>query len=255
VRRLKTVAERPRVVSPESRRRIAAPAHCIRQIAGVISPLSVPFLIALLSGCSLQQINDAIELPMLEYGCRYGDCGKNWTTGDLAFYARMEVQEWRHDSRDVMDYDLPQSYDRAPEQSYDVTRLDKYVKNVSAVWPSEIHKTGINGHPYSSAYENTRPRFAFSTPCLDFSHRAFNLIARSKHKPSEMRVVTILLNEGTLDRRGGPRFGYGKDKHAMLLVDGTIYDNGYLTNAPFDYAYSSNYGREIDNVWSPIGYR
>ena len=211
----------------------------------------LPVLAALLSGCSLQQVNDALELPMLEYGCQYGDCGENWSTGDFALYARLEAQEWSHGSRDVMDEGLPQSYARAPDQSYGVTRSEKGIDNVAAIRPSGIRKASS---PFG-AYEGAYPQFLFSTPCLDFSHRAFNLIARSKHKPSEMRVITILLNDGTLDRRGGPRFGYGKDKHAMLLVDGTVYDNGYLSNAPFAYEYSSNYGREIDNVWSPKEYR
>jgi hypothetical protein len=84
----------------------------------------LPLVVALLSGCSLQQIYDAFELPMLEYGCRYGDCGENWSTGDFALYARMEAQEWNGGSRDVMDYDLPQSHGRAPDQSYDVIRLE-----------------------------------------------------------------------------------------------------------------------------------
>ena len=144
------------------------------------------------------------------------------------------------------------SYGRAPDQSYDVARLEKHINNATTIRPSGIRKAEINGHAYSSpfsAYEGAYPQFSFSTPCLDFSHRAFNLIAKSKHKPIEMRVVTIVLNDDTLDRRGGPLFGYGKDKHAMLLVDGTIYDNGYLTDVPFDYEYFSHYGREIDNMW------
>ncbi len=210
-----------------------------------------PLLVALLSGCSLQQVNDALELPMLEYGCQYGDCGENWSTGDFALYARLEAQEWRHGSRDVMDEGLPQSNARAPDRPYDMTRSEKGMNKVAAIRPSGIRKASS---PFG-AYEGAYPQFLFSTPCLDFSHRAFNLIARSKHKPSEMRVITILLNDDTLDRRGGPRFGYGKDKHAMLLVDGTVYDNGYLSNAPFAYEYSSNYGREIHNVWSPKEYR
>ncbi len=218
----------------------------------------LPLVVALLSGCSLQQIHDAFELPMLEYGCRYGDCGENWSTGDFALYARMEAQEWNGGSRDVMDYDLPQSHGRAPDQSYDVTRLEKHINNAGAIRPLGIRKAEINRHAHSSpfgAYEGAYTQFSYSTPCLDFSHRAFDLIAKSKHKLSEMRVVTIILNDDTLDRRGGPRFGYGKDKHAMLLVDGTIYDNGYLSDVPFEYEYSSDYGREIDNVWSPIEYR
>ena len=210
-----------------------------------------PLLVALLSGCSLQQLNDAFELPMLEYGCQYGDCGKNWSTGDFALYARLEAQEWSHGSRDVMGYDLPQSHGRALDQSYGGTRLEEDINIVAAITPSEVRKASSPVGAYAGAHSP----FLFSTPCLDFSHRAFSLIARSKHKPSEMRVITILLNDGTLDRRGGPRFGYGKDKHAMLLVDGTVYDNGYLSNAPFAYEYSSNYGREIDNVWSPKEYR
>ena len=210
-----------------------------------------PLLVALLSGCSLQQVNDALELPMLEYGCRYDDCGENWGAGDFALYARLEAREWSHGSRDVMDEDLPQSYARAPHQPYDGARLEKDSDQVATNRPSGIRKAAS---PFSE-YEGAYPQFLFSTPCLDFSHRAFNLIAKSKQKPSEMRVITILLNDDTLDRRGGPRFGYGKDKHAMLLVDGTIYDNGYLSNAPFAYEYSSNYGREIDNVWSPKEYR
>ncbi len=218
----------------------------------------LPLAVALLSGCSLQQVNDAFELPMLEYGCRYGDCGENWSTGDFALYAKMEAQEWNRGARDMMDYDLPQSYGRAPDQSYDVARLEKHINNATAIRPSGIRKAEINGHAYSSpfsAYEGAYPQFSFSTPCLDFSHRAFNLIAKSKHKPIERRVFTIVLNDDTLDRRGGPLFGYGKDKHAMLLVDGTIYDNGYLTDVPFDYEYFSHYGREIDNMWSPKEYR
>lgn len=218
----------------------------------------LPLVVALLSGCSIQQFDDAFELPMLEYGCRYGDCGENWTTGDFALYAKMEAQEWSRGSRDVMSYDLPQSDGRALDQSYDVTRLEKRVNNVAPIRPSAIRKIEFSGHAYRrpfSAYEGAYAQFSFSTPCLDFSHRAFDFIAKSKPKPSEMRVVTIVLNDDTLDHRGGPLFGYGKDKHAMLLVDGIIYDNGYLTNEPFDYEYSSHYGREIDNVWSPEEYR
>ncbi len=218
----------------------------------------LPLVVALLSGCSLQQFNDAFELPMLEYKCRYGDCGKNWSTEDFALYAKMEAQEWNRGSRDVMSYDVPQSYGRAPDQSYDVTPFEKHIDDVAAIWPSGIRKAEISGYAYRSpfsTYEGAYAQFPFSTPCLDFSHRALDLIAKSKHKPSEMRVVTIVLNDDTLDRRGGPRFGYGKDMHAMLLVDGTIYDNGYLTNVPFDYEYPSHYGREIDNVWSPKEYR
>ena len=185
-----------------------------------------PLVFALLSGCSLQQVDDAFELPMLGYECKYSDCGGNWGTGDLALYARLEVQEWSDDSRDVMDY-------------------------VATIGPSGVR----NASSPFGAYEGVYSQFLFSTPCLDFSHRAFNLITKSKYEPGEMRVVTILLNDETLDRRGGPRFGYGQDKHAMLLVDGTVYDNGYLSNAPFAYKYSSSYGREIDNVWSPKVYR
>ena len=218
----------------------------------------LPLVVALLSGCSLQQVNDAFELPMLEYGCRYGDCGENWNTGDFALYARMEAQEWDRGSQDVTDDDLPQSYDRAPDQSYDVTRLEKHINDVAVIRPSEIRKAEISGQAYRSPFsmrEGAYAQFSFSTPCLDFSHRAFDLIAKSKHKPGEMRVVTIVLNDDTLDRRGGPRFGYGKDKHAMLLVDGTIYDNGYLADVPFDYEYPSRFGREVANVWSPKEYR
>jgi hypothetical protein len=211
----------------------------------------LPLLIALLPGCSLQQVNDAFELPMLEYECQYGDCGEDWSTGDFALYARLESQEWIHGSRDVMDDDLPQSFGRTTDKPYDVTRLEKDIENVSAIRSSGIRKASS---PFG-AYEGAYSQFLFSTPCLDFSHRAFNLIAKSKYEPGEMRVVTILLNDETLDRRGGPRFGYGQDKHAMLLVDGTVYDNGYLSDAPFAYEYSSTYGREIDNVWSPKAYR
>jgi len=170
----------------------------------------------------------------------------------------MEAQEWNRGARDMMDYDLPQSYGRATDQSYDVARFEKYINNAAAIRPSGIRKAEISGHAYSSpfsAYEGAYPQFSFSTPCLDFSHRAFNLIAKSKHKLSEMRVITIVLNDDTLDRRGGPFFGYGKDKHAMLLVDGTIYDNGYLTDVPFDYEHPSRFGREVANVWSPKEYR
>ena len=161
-------------------------------------------------------------------------------------------------SQDVTDHDVPQSYDRVHEKSNDLTRLEKNINKVDAIRLSGIRKAGNTGHAYRSPFgtnDGAYAQFSFSTPCLDFSHRAFNLIAKSRYKPSEMRVVTIVLNEDALDRRGGPRFGYGKDKHAMLLVDGTIYDNGYLANVPFDYEYSSRYGREIRNVWSPEEYR
>jgi len=135
---------------------------------------------------------------------------------------------------------------------------EKSVKNPDKLeCPRRSSGTGCSGQPIAPVKEyppDQTPLFA-PTPCLDFSHRAFNLIAKSKHKPIEMRVVTIVLNDDTLDRRGGPLFGYGKDKHAMLLVDGTIYDNGYLTDVPFDYEYFSHYGREIDNMWSPKEYR
>jgi len=122
---------------------------------------------------------------------------------------------------------------------------------VAAIGPSGVRNASSPFGTYEGAYS----QFLLTTPCLDFSHRAFNLIAESKHKPSDMRVIIILLNDDTLDRRGGPRFGYGEDTHAMLLVDGTVYDNGYLSDAPFAFEYSSNYGREIDNLWSPKEYR
>ena len=111
-----------------------------------------PLLVALLSGCSLQQVNDAFELPTLEYGCKYGDCGKNWSTGDFALYAKFEAQEWSHGSRDVMDYDLTQSLRRTSDQSYDVTRLEKDTEKVAAIRPSGIRKANSPFGAYEGAY-------------------------------------------------------------------------------------------------------
>lgn len=212
--------------------------------------------IVLLSGCSDTYIGDAFELTMLEHCRKYKDCGE-WSTEDYAIYAKMEAEEYQLGSRDVMGLNLPEEYDQPAQQKYNVTR---WQGRTFQTLGTQITDT-VQNYPYSGDespvldYEGARSDLPFSTPCLDFSHRAFDLISESSNQVSEMRVVTIVLSDATLDKRGGPRYGYGIDKHAMLLVDGTIYDNGYLSNMPFDYEDLSYYGDEISNVWSLEKYR
>jgi len=216
-------------------------------------------LVSVLSGCSLQQIDDAFSLPALTYSCKYEDCGKSWSKEDFAAYAKMEAEEWQKGSRDVMGYKLPESEDVLARESYNVRRWkgSEYMTELAA----SIEQINNRAYAYSSdvdpvsGYEGAYPDLPFSTPCLDVSHRAYELISAGTDNPTEMRVVTIVLDDDTLDSRGGPRYGYGLDKHAMLLVDGIVYDNGYLSNSPFDYDELSYYGEEIENIWSPKQYR
>jgi hypothetical protein len=172
----------------------------------------------------------------------------------------MEAAAWQKGYRDVMGHDRPESEDVPSLESYNVSRWKPEEGAVGAM-AAEFEKTNNQDYAYSSdaspvnGYEGAYKEFPFSTPCLDYSHRAYDLAAEAESPPTRMRVVTLLLSDGTLDTRGGPKYGYGKDSHALLLVDGVLHDNGYLSNMPFDYEDLAFYGKEIDNIWSPNEYR
>lgn len=213
-----------------------------------------------LTGCAGTYMGDAFEMPLLEHSCTYEDCGASWSAEDRIAYAKMEAAAWQKGYRDVMGHSRPESEDVRSLESYNVSRWKPEEGAVGSM-AREFEKTNNQDYAYSSdaspvnSYEGAYKEFPFSTPCLDYSHRAYDLAAEAENPPKQMRVVTLLLSDGTLDTRGGPKYGYGKDSHALLLVDGVLYDNGYLSNMPFDYKDLAFYGEEIDNIWSPNEYR
>ena len=86
--------------------------------------------------------------------------------------------------------------------------------------------------------------------CWETAEMKHDLAVEKGFDPADMEIIVFLLNEDTAMVSD---VDYGST-HAVLRVGDTIYDNGFITEVPFDVEYLTWYGTIIPNTWSEERY-
>jgi hypothetical protein len=103
----------------------------------------------------------------------------------------------------------------------------------------DIH-VQVNRIVVDKYYKVKRPQL--NGTCLETSELKYEMAVEQGYNPE---IVVVRLHEEVEYLRGA-----SSPLHAVLLVDGTVYDNGFLTRVPFDLEYLDRYGVRVPDVWS-----
>lgn len=109
-------------------------------------------------------------------------------------------------------------------------------------WTVEGIHVHVNRLVVDKYYQPRRPHMKLNGLCLETAEIKYEMALAEGHKP---QIIIIRLHKEVEYLRGAT-----SPHHAVLLVNDTIYDNGFISHTPFDREYLSRYGREIPDVWS-----
>jgi len=107
-------------------------------------------------------------------------------------------------------------------------------------WTMEDIHVQVNRVVVDKYYQPRRPQL--NGYCLETAEMKYEMAVERGHNPEI--VVVRLHKEVEYFREASSPF------HAVLIVDGTVYDNGFLATVPFDREYLQRYGQEVPDVWS-----
>lgn len=96
-----------------------------------------------------------------------------------------------------------------------------------------------NFTPYSKRYQNGT--------CLLSAERKYELALRYGYDEQDLEIVVIKLTE---DAALKADWSNGWPTHAVLRYKDEIFDNGFISNTPFDFEDLSRYGEKVEDVWS-----
>ncbi len=83
--------------------------------------------------------------------------------------------------------------------------------------------------------------------CLLSAERKYELALQHGYEKKHLEIVVIKLNEDTALKADWSR---GWPTHAVLRYKDEIFDNGFISDTPFDKKYLSRYGEIISDQWS-----
>lgn len=89
-------------------------------------------------------------------------------------------------------------------------------------------------------YQPKRPEL--NGYCLETAELKYEMAHELGYAPE---IVVIRLHKDVENFRGA-----SSPLHAVLVVDGTVYDNGFINETPFDRESLNRYGIEVPDVWS-----
>ena len=156
------------------------------------SLLTIVVLSVALASCSLEQVDDAFNLPMYEYDEKWNP-DLQWAIEDVHMYVNIETEE-------------------------NATRYYQI---------------------YDKKYRNGT--------CLLSAERKYELALRFGYDERDLEIVVIKLTE---DAALKADWSNGWPTHAVLRYKDEVFDNGFITETPFDIEYLDRYGEKIEDVWS-----
>lgn len=107
-------------------------------------------------------------------------------------------------------------------------------------WTVEDIHVHVNRVVADKYYKVKRP--SFNGTCLEAAELKYEMALSEGYRP-EIVIVRLHKEVENLRRASSPL-------HAVLVVDGTVYDNGFISAGPFDRGEIALYGTEIPDVWS-----
>ena len=89
-------------------------------------------------------------------------------------------------------------------------------------------------------YKPKRPHF--NGTCLETAERKYELL---EDQGLKSKIVIIRLHKDVEEQRNA-----ASPLHAVLVYDGEVYDNGFISEIPFDLEDLDRYGVQVPDVWS-----
>ena len=107
-------------------------------------------------------------------------------------------------------------------------------------WTMEDIHVQVNRVVVDKYYQPKRPQL--NGYCLETAELKYEMALKSDRNPE---IVILRLDEEVIYLRGA-----SSPYHAVLVVDDTVYDNGFLSYGSFDRKYLKRYGTEVPDIWS-----
>ncbi len=109
-------------------------------------------------------------------------------------------------------------------------------------WTMEDIHVQVNRLVNDKYYEPRRPEMKLNGLCLETAEIKYE-VGFEKGYRGEIVIIRLHKDIEYLRRATSPH-------HAVFVLDGTVYDNGFISETPFDLKYLDRYGTKIPDVWS-----